>query len=115
MGRSGPGVRDRRTPEGARANSVGSSPKIAPLPGSLQMEWRRCGRGGCRCARGEPHGPYFYRYFYEGRRRRKQYVPREQAAEVAAGIARWRELHPPAWTMRQLLAELRRLEEEVLG
>ena len=90
-------------------------PKVAPLPGSLQLEWRRCGKPGCRCARGQPHGPYAVRIWYEDGRRRKRYVPREEVAKVAAGIARWRELHPPAWTMRQALAELHRLEKEVLG
>ena len=103
-------------PGAAKADDFGGlSPKIAPLPGSLQLEWRRCGKPACRCARGHPHGPYVYRYVYEAGRRRKHYVPRVRVAEVAAGIARWREFHPPAWTMRQLLAELRRMEQEVLG
>ena len=95
--------------------SGGSSPKTVPLPGSLHWERRRCGKPACRCARGDGHGPYAYRYWYEAGRRRKQYVPRGRVPEVAAGLARWRELHPPAWTMRQLLAELRRMEQEVLG
>jgi hypothetical protein len=34
-------------------------------------------------------------------------------ADVMAGIARWRQLHPPTWTMRQTLAGLSRLEQEV--
>ena len=93
----------------------GSSPKTGPLPGSLRLEWRRCGKPSCRCARGERHGPYAYRYWSEGGRRRKRYVPRAQVAAVLAGLARWRALHPPAWAMRQELATLRRLEKEVLG
>ena len=93
----------------------GVSPKTAPLPGSLQPEWKRCGKPGCRCARGELHGPYFYRYWYEAGRRRKAYVSRDRVPTVAASIARWQELHPPVWSIRQLLAELRRIEEEVLG
>ena len=93
----------------------GVSPKIAPLPGSLQLEWRRCGKPGCRCAGGDPHGPYWYRYWYEAGRRHKAYVSRDRVAEVAASIARWQELHPPLWSTRQLLAELRRLEKEVVG
>jgi hypothetical protein len=28
------------------------------LAGSLAGQPRRCGRPGCRCADGEPHGPY---------------------------------------------------------
>jgi hypothetical protein len=41
-------------------------------------------------------------------------VPRDRVAEVATGIAAWQTLHPPTWTMRQMLAELRRLEQEIV-
>ena len=30
------------------------------LPGSLVEQRRRCGKEGCRCTRGELHGPYTY-------------------------------------------------------
>jgi len=30
------------------------------LPGVLVEQHRNCGKEGCRCARGEPHGPYVY-------------------------------------------------------
>ena len=30
------------------------------LAGSLTEQRRRCGKEGCRCARGELHGPYAY-------------------------------------------------------
>jgi len=30
------------------------------LAGSLVEQRRRCGKEGCRCARGELHGPYAY-------------------------------------------------------
>jgi uncharacterized protein DUF6788 len=30
------------------------------LAGSLAEQRRRCGKEGCRCARGELHGPYVY-------------------------------------------------------
>ena len=30
------------------------------LAGSLVEQTRRCGKAGCRCAAGEPHGPYAY-------------------------------------------------------
>src|SRR5205823_9447103 len=32
----------------------------AVIAGSLQSQRRRCGKEGCRCARGELHGPYVY-------------------------------------------------------
>jgi Family of unknown function (DUF6788) len=30
------------------------------MAGSLVEQHRKCGKEGCRCARGEPHGPYVY-------------------------------------------------------
>jgi hypothetical protein len=94
--------------------SGGLFPKTTPLPGSLHREWRRCGKPTCRCAHGAAHGPYAYRYWYEHGRRRKAYVPRNRVQEVATGIAAWQRLHPPAWTMRQMLVDLRRLEKEIM-
>jgi hypothetical protein len=34
---------------------------VAALPqtGSLQREWRRCGKPTCRCTSGMLHGPYY--------------------------------------------------------
>ena len=93
----------------------GLFPKTAPLPGSLHLEWRRCGKLRCRCMRGGAHGPYAYRIWYQDGRRRKAYVPRDRIREVMAGLDAWQALHPPAWTMRQLLAELHHIEQEVLG
>jgi uncharacterized protein DUF6788 len=54
------------------------------LPGVLCQQWVRCGRAGCHCKRGKGHGPYWYRYWREGRRLRKVYVPRTQLPEVSA-------------------------------
>jgi len=95
--------------------SGGLFPKTTPLPGSLHLEWRRCGKPTCHCLQGSAHGPYAYRYWYEHGRRRKAYVPRHRVQEVAAGIAAWRRLHPATWTMRLMLADLRQLEVEVRG
>lgn len=39
---------------------AGLPPAEGLLPGSLVEQHRSCGRQGCRCARGEAHGPYVY-------------------------------------------------------
>lgn len=52
------------------------------LPGVVCPQWVRCGRPGCRCARGQPHGPYFYRFWREGGRLRKGYVKVSELEEV---------------------------------
>ena len=86
-----------------------SVPKIGRSPGVLHAEFRTCGKPNCRCARGERHGPYLYRRWREGGRQRRSYVKPAAAAQVAEALAEWRRLHPPARSMRSLLADLRRL------
>jgi hypothetical protein len=91
---------------------VNALPKT--LPGTVCAQLVRCGRPGCRCARGSLHGPYFYRLWREGGRVRKEYVrpadlervraqcqARRQARRELAG---WREV----W--RQMAAEVREVE-----
>ncbi len=42
--------------------------------GAICGQWKRCGRPNCRCARGELHGPYYYRFYREDGRLKKQYL-----------------------------------------
>lgn len=51
-----------------------SNPLPKTLPGAVCEQWRTCGRKNCRCARGQPHGPYYYRFFRVNGRLRKEYV-----------------------------------------
>ena len=57
------------------------------LWGSLGAGYRRCGRPGCHCARGEKHGPVFYLTGGEHGHSRNIYVPEELGEEVEAGVA----------------------------
>lgn len=59
-------------------------PKIEA--GTLHEQFVRCNHPGCRCAAGQLHGPYFYRFWREGGRLRKAYVPRSQLEAVRAAI-----------------------------
>jgi hypothetical protein len=52
------------------------------LQGALLSQRRRCGNPGCRCARGELHGPYIYLSARVGRRSRLLYIPAVLAAAV---------------------------------
>ncbi len=92
-----------------------SLPKYEALPGSLRREWMRCGTPTCRCARGELHGPYWYRRWREGSQQRKQYVKPADVVRVRAALAQWKLLHPSIWQLRKRLAEMndlsRALEE----
>ena len=93
----------------------GLLPKSEPLAGSLHFEWRKCGNRECRCARGELHGPYAYRHWRENGRQRKAYVARDRVSDVLAGIESRRRLAAPAWSVRQTLADLQRIEKEVIS
>ena len=100
---------------GSRMRNGNPLPKIDPLPGSLHFERVRCGKSGCRCAKGELHGPYPYLRWRQGNQQRKAYVAAAQVPAVRAALARWRALHPPLWRIRRELAALRRLGKEASG
>ncbi len=60
------------------------------IQGSVSETTRTCGREGCRCQRGERHGPHTYLTFRtaEGRST-SRYVPEAERGRVAAGVAAW--------------------------
>jgi hypothetical protein len=76
------------------------------LRGSLQAEYRGCGKPRCRCRWGPKHGPYHYRYWWEDGRRRKAYVPQRELAQVQAAIERYQQTFPPLWPARRALIAL---------
>lgn len=71
------------------------------LQGSLSETTRTCGRPGCRCHRGERHGPHTYLTFKtpEGRSS-AVYVPAAARREAQAGVAAWARF----WTLAVQLA-----------
>ena len=58
----------------------------AVIAGSLQNQHRRCGKEGCRCARGELHGPYLYLSLRAGRRTQMLYIPAGLAGQVRQAV-----------------------------
>ena len=96
-----------------RSSTAVENGETLPKKGALCAQWKRCGRPTCRCARGRLHGPYHCLFWREGGRLRKRYVRRADVDSLRVAIAAWRRLHPPTWTTRQALAELRRLVREL--
>jgi len=78
------------------------------LVGSLTEQTRRCGRPDCRCAQGEPHGPYAYFTPKPDGRGRARYVPAGLVAAVRAWLARGEQVHT-------LLAEISAINAELLA
>jgi hypothetical protein len=78
---------------GSVSQGTTKSPEPLPktLPGVVCAQRVRCGKPGCRCARGQRHLA-FYRFWREGGRLRKCYVRRADLASVrAASEVRQRE------------------------
>ncbi len=88
-------------------------PKTQPLPGSLHVEFKKCGKGNCRCSQGHLHGPYIVRHWIQDGRQRKAYVKRQDVEQVRSQIELWKALNPSSWPVRQTLADLRQIEREV--
>src|SRR5215469_8971591 len=78
------------------------------LSGTLTEQARRCGRPGCRCADGEPHGPYAYFTPRPAGRGRARYVP----AALAQVVRRY--LRQGA-DVEAVLAEISAINAELLA
>jgi hypothetical protein len=89
-----------------KTESAKTLPKM--LPGVVCEQWKRCGRKNCRCVAGALHGPYFYRFWRQGGRLRKAYVPRNAVDDVRKCCAARQEA---ARSHAAASAELRRMTE----
>ena len=54
------------------------------VSGKIQAQYVRCGKANCHCAKGELHGPYYYRIWRDGMRTRKVYVKPDDVDAVRA-------------------------------
>jgi hypothetical protein len=93
---------------------------MAPLAGSLQVRYVRCGKASCRCARGELHGPYARRVYWEAGRQRRQYVPLAAVEATLDALTAWheereamREERCTVRLLRKQLAAMRRLLKDL--
>ncbi len=78
------------------------------LAGTLAEQARRCGRPGCRCERGELHGPYAYFTPRRAGRGRARYVPAALAGVVRRYLRRGEQAEA-------VLAEISAINAELLA
>jgi hypothetical protein len=78
------------------------------LAGSLTEQSRRCGRPGCQCADGEPHGPYAYFTPRPAGRGRARYVPAALTGVVRRYLQRGEQVEA-------VLAEISAINAELLA
>jgi len=78
------------------------------LAGSLVEQTRRCGKPGCRCVEGDPHGPYAYFAPKTAGRGRMKYVPSSLITAVRARVTRGEQVEA-------VLAEISAINAELLA
>ena len=72
------------------------------LQGSLVILYRKCGKKGCRCERGEKHGPAYYLSYKEGGGTQMVYIPVSRLGEVKKAMeafSRYWELGVKLWVL----------------
>ena len=99
-------VRQLRARRRALAARLGDVELV--LSGSLAEQSRRCGKPGCRCADGDPHGPYAYFTPRPAGRGRARYVPAAAAGVVRRCLQRGAEVEA-------VLAEISAVNAELLA
>jgi len=106
----GPDSKTSRQLRARRRSLARSLPDVEGLiGGSVIEQGRTCGKEGCRCTRGELHGPYTYVVLPRaGGRARSVYVPAAAAEAVRRGAA-------VSVSVRQALVEISSINIELLA
>ncbi len=83
-------------------------PLDAVIRGSLIERYKRCGKSGCRCARGRGHGPKFYLSITHPKSRpQMEYVPESFREQVVERLENYKRL-------RVILEEICAINTELL-
>jgi hypothetical protein len=81
---------------------------VAILRGSLIERYKRCGKPGCKCAKGRGHGPkYYLSVSFPRLRPQMDYVPREFHAQTKKFLANYQRA-------REILEEICQINRELL-
>lgn len=104
-------------PRSTENKSAQMLPKI--LPSAVCAQFKKCGRPGCKCARGLLHGPYFYNFYREAGKLKKSYIRSSDVANVRklceAGRRERANERETMQDWRQLLATVREFEGVIQG
>ena len=81
---------------------------VAILRGSLIERYKRCGKPGCKCAKGRGHGPkYYLSVSYPRLRPQMDYVPQEFHHQAKRFISNYQRV-------REILEEICEINRELL-
>ncbi len=108
----GQSVAEIRRARGRLARRLGRAGEL--MKGSLVMRSTRCGRAGCKCAKGEKHGPYLYVSVFQEGRTRSVYVPQHLEGEVRRWVENARQVERDVAAITWLNADLLRRASEAV-
>jgi len=84
------------------------------LRATLLERMTQCGKPGCKCMRGEKHGPAYYLTVSYGRGKTRQvYVPRTRKRLAAAWIRNYHRVWAALEEISRINLELLRLKEPI--
>jgi hypothetical protein len=84
-------------------------PAEAILRGSLIERYKKCGKPGCRCAKGPGHGPKHYLSISQaGKNPQMDYVPQDYCEQVEAYLANYQ-------SIKEILKEICDINSELLS
>lgn len=78
------------------------------LRGSLVIKYKACNKGGCKCTKGKPHGPFLYLSDKEEGKTKMVFIRRDLKERVRRYNKRYR-----CW--RQLRARLVKINRQILA
>lgn len=88
--------------------------RVGPiLEGSLVEQYTVCGKPGCKCSRGEKHGPYWYLSQKVEGRTKMRYVPKAEVRKVRVLVRRYRELREARQRIRELTGQIEGLLDKI--
>lgn len=103
--------------EGSGTKKSNPAPKKSPemLPGHVESRMVRCGKKGCKCSRGELHGPYFYHRTWGGGSHGKRYVRLTDVAQTRRACDDYRALQTQLREGRAAFKRLMARARELFG
>jgi len=84
------------------------------MEGSLIKRFTRCGRPGCRCMKGQPHGPFWYLSRRIEGKTRYTYIPKDRVKEVKTLIDRGIEIRKARARIRELTERLGSVLDQIV-
>ncbi len=92
-----------------RRKKIGSilGDNVGMIQGSLVKRHLACGKQGCKCEKGERHGPFYYLTYLESSRHKSLYVPKDKVEKVREGIKAYKKV-------KEIIAEVADINRRLL-